>query len=378
MNILIMTDKLYPDETGGSCTYAFETSCNMYKLGNNVDIFTSYPEKINNDKYFPNIKLYRYLYKRSPVKSSKILLDIINKNKYDFIIFHSALSWFVYSLIKNKINYSIKKVGIFHGPWNKEAKLKYLYKKSYIKLLLVPAMRKIEYLYASDMDKFIFLSNYMRNELIRINPIVKNKDYNIISGGVNISNYKRLYSKKEAREKLGIDQNNFVIFSLRRLEYRMGIHNAIDAINKLELGNDKKVLYLIGGKGPYEKILKEKSKSHIDKFKFLGYIPDNKLNLYYCASDLFLVPSIDLEGFGLVILESLSMSLPVLVTPQGGMNEINGKFKYLYVTKGFEPKNIENSLKYIYNHVDLECCIEPNIKEYDWSKITKNICESIF
>lgn len=39
MKILVITDKLYPDEIGGSCTVAFEL-IQQWQKDNSVDIFT--------------------------------------------------------------------------------------------------------------------------------------------------------------------------------------------------------------------------------------------------------------------------------------------------------------------------------------------------
>ena len=38
----------------------------------------------------------------------------------------------------------------------------------------------------------------------------------------------------------------------------------------------------------------------------------------YKSSDLFILPSIDLEGFGLVVLEALASGIPVMATKTSG------------------------------------------------------------
>jgi glycosyltransferase involved in cell wall biosynthesis len=53
-----------------------------------------------------------------------------------------------------------------------------------------------------------------------------------------------------------------------------------------------------------------------------GFIPDEQMPLYYQAADLFVIPSITDEGFGLVTLEALACDLPVLGTPAGGTVEV--------------------------------------------------------
>lgn len=371
--ILIVTDKLYPDEVGGSCTYAYETVMQFQKQKNSIDIFTCYPEKSNNDKYFIG-KVYRYFNKKNPILSSYRLLKCINNSKYDVILFHSVYSWFIYYLVKFFVKYKLQQVCVYHGPWHKEARLKYLSKNEKVKeKFMVPIMKKIELIYSKDNTQFIFLSNYMKNELLSINKKLQSENCKIIHGGVNREIYKRQYTKEEARKILGIENNKFVIFTLRRLEYRMGIQNAIKAITKMSIEKKDNTLLLVGGKGNYgEKLKKIAMEKKVDCI-FAGFIPDDKINLYFCASDLFIVPSVDLEGFGLVNLESLSMGVPVLATPQGGMVELGDLFENFYLCDSVGVDDIKNELEKMYDILKGKICIEKNIKYYSWENISKQI-----
>lgn len=373
MKILVVADKLYPDETGGSCTYGYYTSTCLVKLGHKVDIFTGYPEKTNNDRYFEKIKLYRYLDKKRIFYSSGKLLKIIKKNQYDVLIFHSIIAWFIYSLIRKKLPKSHLEIAIFHGPWSKEAKLKFISKGHYLKLLIVPIMKLIEYRYTKQLNNYIVLSNYMKKELKQMNKNTGDKKYMIIPGGVNLDEFTRLYTQKEARKKLNIDENEIILFSLRRLDIRMGLQNAIDSLDKINIQN-KNITFIIGGKGPYESELKKKAEN-LTKSRciFAGFIPEEELNQYFCAADIFLIPSLDLEGFGLVILESLAMGLPVLVTPQGGMQEMKGKLKNYYVTDGFSSDDISRKIEAIYDNNKFKFIYNYNLQKYHWLEITKQI-----
>ena len=53
----------------------------------------------------------------------------------------------------------------------------------------------------------------------------------------------------------------------------------------------------------------------------LGFVPDEQLPLAYRAADFSIVPSVALEGFGLIVAESLAAGTPVLVTAVGGLPE---------------------------------------------------------
>ncbi|EGT3607053.1 TPA: glycosyltransferase family 4 protein [Clostridium perfringens] len=376
MKILVVTDKLYPDEIGGSCTYAYETIINMCE-NDDIDIFTCYPEKSSNNKYFPKCNIFREFKKNNLIKSSKFLKKIIEENKYERIIFHSALSFYIYKIIKRNLKWKAKEVVVYHGPWHKEAKLKFKSTKNYKKMILLPLMKKIQYYIGESNDvKFVFLSNYMRNELININRKVENINYKIIPGGVSSLKFDCHITKEEAREKLGLDNDEFIIFSLRRLEYRMGLQNIIDILDDIKVQN-KKVRFIIGGKGPYEEFLKGKAKLlQKNKCDFKGFIKDNELNLYFKAADLFVVPSIDLEGFGLVILESLAMGLPVLATPQGGMVEMKEKLDGYFLSNKIDSYSLLEKINEIGNTI-LKDTINIDVSNYSWENISKELLEFV-
>jgi glycosyltransferase involved in cell wall biosynthesis len=83
------------------------------------------------------------------------------------------------------------------------------------------------------------------------------------------------------------------------------------------------VLLLIAGKGPLHDALSARIEDlglqrHV---RLLGYVPDADLALAYRAADLSVVPTVALEGFGLITVESLAAGTPVLVTPVGGLPE---------------------------------------------------------
>src|SRR3989442_11695926 len=56
--------------------------------------------------------------------------------------------------------------------------------------------------------------------------------------------------------------------------------------------------------------------------RFLGFVPERDLPAYYGAADAFVLPTRELEGFGLVTVEALACGTPVLGTPIGATPEI--------------------------------------------------------
>jgi glycosyltransferase involved in cell wall biosynthesis len=62
------------------------------------------------------------------------------------------------------------------------------------------------------------------------------------------------------------------------------------------------------------------------------------------VADIFILPTRELERFGLVTLEALACGVPVLGTPVGGTQEILGKFDSSFLFADTSPKSMAASI----------------------------------
>jgi len=122
---------------------------------------------------------------------------------------------------------------------------------------------------------------------------------------------------------LGLAADRPLLLTVRNLEARMGLDNLLDAMARLKARWPSAVL-LIGGAGSLRGALEAQSQALglAEHVKFLGFVPDAELPRYYQAADLFVLPTRELEGFGLVTVEALACGTPVLGTPVGATPEI--------------------------------------------------------
>jgi glycosyltransferase involved in cell wall biosynthesis len=83
------------------------------------------------------------------------------------------------------------------------------------------------------------------------------------------------------------------------------------------------VLVLIAGQGPLEAELHTQiQRAGLEEHcQLAGFIGEDDLPSAYRAADLTVVPSVALEGYGLIVPESLAAGTPALVTPVGGLPE---------------------------------------------------------
>jgi glycosyltransferase involved in cell wall biosynthesis len=125
----------------------------------------------------------------------------------------------------------------------------------------------------------------------------------------------------------------------------MGLENFIDAIDELRK-KEPRILAVMAGTGPLagELAALVARKNLSEHIKLAGFVPDADLPLVYRAADLSVVPSIALEGFGLIVLESLAAGTPVIVTPVGGLPEVVSGLSKDLILEGSSPNQIADGL----------------------------------
>jgi glycosyltransferase involved in cell wall biosynthesis len=209
----------------------------------------------------------------------------------------------------------------FHGPWALESQ------QEGAKPWSVAFKRWVEQRVYRRCDRFIVLSNAFGKILHEHYHIPWSKIF-IIPGGVDTRRFQINLSREEARQSLGWQPDQFILFTPRRLVKRVGLDVLLNAFAKVKLCCRDDICLAIAGKGTQEAALKQQAfeLGIENNVQFLGYVPDEQLPIAYQAADLTIMPSQSLEGFGLVLLESLACGTPVLCTPVGGMPEVLNAF----------------------------------------------------
>jgi glycosyltransferase involved in cell wall biosynthesis len=259
----------------------------------------------------------------------------------------------------------------FHGPWADECR------QEGDRGLSARLKQQLETYVYRRCDRFIVLSQAFGQILHETYGIAWEK-IAIIPGGVNIEHFAPRMQRSEARAKLGFPQDRPILFTPRRLVHRMGLDRLIQAIEQVKQ-QVPEVWLAIAGKGPLKEALGEKIKALglEDHVHLLGYVPDDQLPLCYEAADLTVVPSLSLEGFGLILLESLASGTPVLSTPVGGMPEILRPFMPHLVTDSTAVKDIADRITQLLlgqcELPDRATCRDYAITHYDWEKIAQQV-----
>lgn len=261
----------------------------------------------------------------------------------------------------------------FHGPWAGESQ------REGASLLKVALARWIEQRVYGRCDRFITLSQAFADILHQDYGIPTDK-ISVIPGGINTQRFQNTLSRTQAREKIGFPIDRPILFTPRRLVQRMGIDKLLEALARVRQ-QVPEVWLAIAGKGPQQQALEQQVKTLglENNVKFLGYVPDADLPLCYQAADLTVVPSQDLEGFGLILLESLACGTPVLSTPVGGMPEVLRPFDANLVSENRSAGAMgDRLLQFLTGKLDLpsrDACRTYATENFDWKIIAPRVKE---
>jgi glycosyltransferase involved in cell wall biosynthesis len=168
----------------------------------------------------------------------------------------------------------------------------------------------------------VVLSEFMKNRVMTSHQVPEERIH-IIPGGADHHRFCPSSDRKGVRSQLNFPEDTIILFTVRNLVPRMGLEALIHAIAELKpkIHNFR---VIVGGKGPLGSTLKElvQKLELSDIVRFEGFIPDEDLPRYFQAADLVLMPTQELEGFGLVTVEALACGTPVLGTPIGAIPEV--------------------------------------------------------
>jgi len=136
---------------------------------------------------------------------------------------------------------------------------------------------------------------------------------------------------------------------------------------------------MIAGRGPLSDELKQRTEAEglSSNVRFAGFVPDEDLPVAYRAADLSVVPSVALEGFGLIVAESLAAGTAAIVTDVGGLPETIETLAPQCIVReaGAGPlaAMLVDALRGSLPLPSLAECIQHAQAHFDWSVVTGRV-----
>jgi len=395
MRILTVADFFYPDITGGSAIVAYELMAELSRRGHQITVLTrDWGDGVNSDRV-KDIEVHRYkmvsqqaFYPYSVYRCIKELRKLYASGQYDIVNTHHASGGLGVEIAR-KLFLKLPSAFFFHGPWHGEAMARdgLLMMSTIEKRNDQPSSLSAKYALRRKADKMILhncdamvsMSDYMLEEAQAIHSTVGSK-WLKLSGGVDIERFVPTADKKRLRRDLALSEDQIILLTVRRLDPRMGLENLVDAMALIE-GRRQDIVLLIGGKGELESKLAQKiSDLNLKNVKLLGFVKDELLPQYYQASDLFIMPSISLEGYGLATLEALASGVPVLGANTGATPEILGDLLPDFLLDDLQPVTIADKIISLLSGIASgSIVLDKRMREYaeerSWPAVTDRVEE---
>lgn len=337
---VLMIGTVKTETTGGMATHTQELVENLRSLDFEVIYYKTNPYK----NYFKMLDFLVKFFLRTIVLFFKIIKD---SRKVDIVHVQSSgpmggfLPAITASVLKIILKYNL--VVTFHY-----SKTEYFLKK----------YDKIFSFVLEKCERFIVVSYKQRDLINSLIGMDFEKKIEVIPNGFNPKKMK-VIDKEEARDKLNINIDDFVLVNVGLLLEKKGqkylVKSMHHLVNKKNYVNFK---CFIIGQGPLFKKLNGQIKRYNleNNVTLTGFLSLEKLNLFLNSADIFVLPSLK-EGNPIVMFEALSLGLPFVGTSVGGIPEIISSEEFGFV---IDPKNPQQLSKKI---------IEANIKEWDYRKI---------
>jgi glycosyltransferase involved in cell wall biosynthesis len=267
---------------------------------------------------------------------------------------------------------AMAKVYWFISPWAAEWKASHPDAHFVARLFHTAYRNRMEEIALLSCDAVLVESEFIHRELRAHHRKVPEGKVTLVPGAVDLARFHPNGSRETHRSRFGFGDGPLVL-TVRRLVERMGIDLLIRAaaeIPGLQLA--------IGGEGPLRSELEALASSLKVNARFLGYVSDDDLPSLYRAADLFVLPTRELEGFGLVAIEAMACGTPAMGTPVGAIPEVLGPLGLLF--SEVSPNAIAAGIRKFFAERDASLparCRDHVAARYDWAKVIDQV-ERVF
>ncbi|MGL5973235.1 MAG: glycosyltransferase [Oscillospiraceae bacterium] len=345
-------------QTGGAETTVKRYAINLDKNKYDLTILIT----IDNDK---TTDIYKELMDNN---INVIYIDDLIKNKQNRLFKYIKRYIAIYKVLKkadivhthvanNDYLLSLpKRISCFH-TFHGEPSIVLKRKKHYIATFLMSKKKNFT---------ITCLTDDMKEKLVKI---LKTKNIYTLSNGIELKKFSNDVDVSREKDKLGIDEDSFVIGTIGRL-VEVKNHIFLIKVFKYILEKNADVRLVLVGDGPLrDQLEKEARKMQIyDKIKFLG----NQRNIenFLAIMDVFVVTSLS-EGQNITLIEAQAAGVPCVTSdfPATKFLRLSNKFEVINLNESIEKwsKKILSSKKPIIKYDELN--------QFDIKVIVQKLCD---
>jgi glycosyltransferase involved in cell wall biosynthesis len=337
----MLTNALAPDKTGGLERYVRDLAGTLVRRGHAVTVVT---KSVGSD--FPRrevaadgVRIVRYrvpskadplFAARYPAAGVRDALHEASRARAGVLHAHFPVPAWALAVVRRRYLYT------FHAPLYRE--LLSERQRSYVlprpvQQAAVAGIRRTERLVVRRATQVVVLSDFTRGELAALDDHVA-ADAALIPGGVDRDRFRPGAVGADDWAEGGAP----LLFAARRLTPRTGLRELVEAMPAV-LRSLPRARLAVAGEG----LMRGEIQAELDALglggvvRLLGHVDDDALVEWYRRADLVVLPTQELEGFGLTTAEALACGTPVLGTPVGATPELLAPLDPALVAAGTSP-----------------------------------------
>ncbi len=368
MKILILADDFPPKAYGGAGGVAFNVARGMVKKGYNVCVITSVrkSEEVGEimlegikiysfqSSYHERWRAYRSLYNPKGVSFVKKILEKEKPNIVHAHNIHEHISYHSLKLAKKsgaKVILTAHDCMLFHYGKFTDFIFTHTYHVTAWSQLRTFRLRYnpfrnilIEY-YLKYVDVLTAVSFELKKAL-DANGI---KNIEVVHNAIDTSLWKSHPMKTQnfLREN-NLESYNKVLFA-GKLTKAKGGEELIEALKNLK----NTALIIVGQKDSYTTGLVSQAEKSGIKVVITGWKNENELPDIYATADVVAFPSICFDTFGMVNLEGMICSKPVIASTFGGAKEVVVDNETGFIINPFETEDFSKKLNLLFENKEL-------------------------
>jgi glycosyltransferase involved in cell wall biosynthesis len=375
MRILIASGTWYP-QRNGVARVATEVGRRLAERGHKVTALVPRVAELPAEEHDGSLAVHRVIARGVLPLTVKDLLETTRHSRrlgaFDVLLAHGATT----ALGLSRAGISAPLVAVYHAslprelrfmrtrlPWGQRRLVAYLNEPIAV-MQERAALRRCA--------RILILSEYTRSLLTADHPDQSGK-IRAVSGGVETRAFCPADGMRAARLRLGLDPVGRLLVTVRRAEPRMGIEQFLRAVQIL--ATDDLAVAVVGGGLLTNELRALGSALGLDgRVSFVGQVPEDELPDWYRAADLFVLPTVAYEGFGMATVEALASGTPVVGTPAGATPELLDPLDPRLVARGSDADSLAVAIQDALAFVDDDFrkrCREYAVARFSWDQVTR-------
>lgn len=378
MKLLVVAPQWFPDAAGGQARVVSTTAIGLAERGHDVEVIVPRASGRPGYELTQGVAIHRAV-RRSALPRS--IVDIpqfaaairqYSPQSFDAIIAHGGTAGAAAGMIRPHRPTAY----VFHSSAALEARDRRERGLDPIEAirsrLVEPVLSLSERLAVRRADRLLVLSRFSEGLLKSRHPTLK-VPTTIVGGGVDGRLFGPAPDRAALRARLGISASDKVMLTVRRLVPRMGLETLFAAFARVrrEAQGAKLVVVGDGELRPSLEALRDDFGMAGD-VRFLGVVTDADLVQWYQAADLFVLPTVAYEGFGMATVEALACGTPVVGTTVGATPEILGPFEPSLLVRDSSASALTEKLEEILAGLDDHLrnrCSEYAASRFAWDRV---------